>query len=71
TTRSGSLLPLRSCRLAATLRLSDSSSAPSAERHPTVGRTTDWPNYIRHAATLPPRARPKLTLPEPGQMSNL
>ena len=45
TTRSGSLLPLPSCRLAATLRRSDSSSAPSAERHPTAGRTTDWRNY--------------------------
>ena len=65
-TRSGSLLPLPCCRLAATLRRSDSSSARSAERHPTVGRTSDWSNCIRHAATLLRRARPRLALPEPG-----
>ena len=66
TTRSGSLLPLPCCRLAATPRRSDSSSARSAERHPMAGRTTGWRNCISHAATPPRRARPRLTLPEPG-----
>ena len=66
TTQSGSLLPLPCCRLGATLRQSNSFSAPSAERHPTAGRTMDWRNYIKRAATPPRRARPRLTLPEPG-----
>src|ERR1700760_871524 len=66
TTRSGNLWPQLYYRPAATPKPSNNLRARFAGHRPMVGRTTDWPNYINHAATRRRRARPKLSSPRPG-----
>src|SRR6516164_3622808 len=65
-TRSGSLWQPLCCRLAASMRRSNSSSVRSPERRLMLGRTSDLRNCIRRAATPLPLTRPRLTWPERG-----